>query len=206
MRSGWDFQAARAAGAELHRAALAPDGEDIATLRPRFLTTLVFDGDAHSAAFQASVHLPRFSGLPPVHGGCASTKRGARELAALAAVQLLYENGALDEHLMPVTDGRLAQDADSAEAVDWLQTRHIGDHVLESGWTSLQTWRKPPDMRLRESGALALDVRAAAAYTAADDGKGDSPMAGTDVEGDLKEFWIYAIQFLPEGKSPGGFA
>lgn len=70
-----------------------------------------------------TVFLPMMPALPPhlreVRGVEVPTKKGAKQAAAFAACKLLYEHGILDEHLLPLREGKgdYAKDADD-EPVD----------------------------------------------------------------------------------------
>jgi hypothetical protein len=163
-KCGWDKEAARAAIAGVIRTELDSTGpDDAVVLQPRFLSNRVYDPSRKRSVFQTTVHLPRYCGISPVTGRGAFSLRSARELAAIAAVQVLHQKGDLDDHLRPKIDIKIADYVGAAQGTDWLQTRVAGDRILESSWTMLQTWRKPPDMRLEQNVPLALDIRTAAA-------------------------------------------
>jgi hypothetical protein len=110
--------------------------------------------------FRTSIHLPRFSPIHEVTGKLANSARHARELAALEAVKLLHKVGELDNSLRPSLNKKIAEYVAMASSESWLEARVAGDRILQSNWDSLQTWRKPPYMRLEQNVPLSLDYRA----------------------------------------------
>jgi Dicer dimerisation domain len=204
VRCGWDAEAARAAIASAVRAESGPAAREAAAdaqmLRPRFLTRRVYDAKRRCTVFQATVHLPRFCAVKEVTGRPAFSCRAARENVALEAIKQLHAAGELDDHLRPHTENRISEFVAAARGEDWLESRLAGDRISEGAWATLQTWRKPPDMRIEQKVPLALDTRAAEARRAASAAAATaaptlrSPSLGSP-------FWIYAFQITAAPKA-----
>lgn len=195
VKSGWDREAAQTAIADLGGGGGGGLTSDVRSLRPRFLTDRLASADGKRLLFRCTIFLPRFCPVREVSGKSAPDARAARELAAMEAIRVLHGRGELDGYLRPSLETRVAEFEAAVEAEDWLVTRVAGDRIDEGNWSSLQTWRKPPQMRLSQNVPLALDMRMAPPQ---------SVSASGSANGTLRErFWLYSFQTVASHTASG---
>ena len=210
IKSGWDRETAQTAIADLCQGDASGIGADWQTLRARFLTDRLVSGGGKRTLHRCTIFLPRFSPVREVSGQAAHTARSARELAAMEAVRELHSRGELDNFLRPSLDTRITKFTATANSEDWLVSRLAGDRVEEWQWRSLQTWRKPPRMRLAQNSPLALDVRMADKLRSAA-GCGGREVAGLAggaagcggrAATTRQTFWLHSFQMVANQKLP----
>eukprot|EP00892_Ulva_mutabilis_P000529 jgi/Ulvmu1/10477/UM064_0014.1 len=210
VKIGWDCKAAQTAVADLTHGTATSLGADLHTLRARFLTDRLASADGRRLLYRCTIFLPRCSPVSEVCGRAAPNVRTAHESAAMLAVQTLHGRGELDDYLWPRLDTCISEFAAAVDSEDWLVTRVAGDRIEEGNWCTLQTWRKPPQMRLAQNTPLTLDIRMADArcdMAAGGLGRGSSADAqsagapamcskGQAAAADRKTFWLYSLQMV----------
>lgn len=144
------------------------------------------------------------------------------------AIKELHELKEVDDFLKPSSDSaikKIMSASSQEDVVRWLDERVAGDRIDESSWAEMQTWRKPPDMKLQRNIPVALDYRSASSLSAGSHGCGPLPHDPTGlqlhsrqsdttmcdpmpayganhVEGDCsigkKKYWLYSFQVAYE--------
>lgn len=146
-------------------------------------------------------------------------------LLVQVAIKELHDLKEVDDFLKPSTDSAMKKIMSASaqeDVVRWLDERVAGDRIDESSWAEMQTWRKPPDMKLQRSIPVALDYRSAVCLAAGSGplchdsgalnaGQPDTSMhepksvhgrKNVEEEGSIskKKYWLYSFQVSCDGE------